>query len=49
MLEPILSTKEQDYAHKVFNNLFLSYEFLEDSGTILVKEIIGIKAKRIFI
>lgn len=37
MLEPILSTKEQDYAHKVFNNLFLSYEFLEDSGTILVK------------
>ena len=37
MLEPILSKSEQDYAHKAFNNLFLSYEFLEDTGTILVK------------
>ena len=37
VLEPVLSTKEQDYAHKVFNNLFLSYEFLEDTNTILVK------------
>lgn len=36
-LEPVLSTKEQDYAHKVFNNLFLSYEFIEEDGTILVK------------
>lgn len=36
-LEPVLSTKEQDYAHKVFNNLFLSYEYLEETNTILVK------------
>ena len=36
-IEPILSTKEQDYSHKAFNNLFLSYEFLDDTGTILVK------------
>ena len=37
VLEPVLSTKGQDYAHKVFNNLFLSYEFLQDTNTILVK------------
>ena len=37
VIEPVLSTMEQDYAHKVFNNLFLSYEFLEETGTILVK------------
>jgi len=36
-LEPVLSGKEQDYAHKVFNNLFLSFEFLNDTNTILVK------------
>lgn len=37
MFEPVLSKPEQDNAHKVFNNLFLSYEFLEDSNTIIVK------------
>ena len=36
-LEPILSSLEQDYSHKAFNNLFLTFEFLEDTGTILVK------------
>ena len=36
-IEPILSSLEQDYAHKAFNNLFLSFEFLEDKNTILVK------------
>lgn len=36
-LEPILSSFNQDYAHKAFNNLFLSFEFLEDTNTILVK------------
>lgn len=36
-LEPILSSLEQDYSHKAFNNLFLSFEFLEDTNTILVK------------
>ena len=36
-LEPILSSLEQDYSHKAFNNLFLTFEFLGDTGTILVK------------
>ena len=36
-LEPVLSKKEQDYAHKAFNNLFLSYEFIESANSILVK------------
>ena len=36
-LEPVLSSLEQDYSHKAFNNLFLSFEFLEDTNTILVK------------
>ena len=35
--EPILSTFEQDYSHKAFNNLFLTYEFLDDSNILLVK------------
>ncbi len=35
--EPVLSTKEQDYSHMSFNNLFLKYEYLEKTGTILVK------------
>ncbi len=29
-LEPILSKKEQDYAHPAFNNLFLTFEMIED-------------------
>ena len=36
-IEPILSSLEQDYAHKAFNNLLLSFEFLEDTNTILAK------------
>ena len=36
-LEPILSSFNQDYAHKAFNNLFLSFEFLEETNTILIK------------
>ena len=36
-IEPILSSLEQDYSHKAFNNLFLSFEFLEDANTILAK------------
>ncbi len=35
VLEPILSNKEQDYAHPTFNNLFLKYNILEDN-TILI-------------
>lgn len=36
-LEPVLSVKEQDYAHMAFNNLFLKYEYLENTNSILVK------------
>ena len=35
ILEPVLSTEEQDYAHKAFNNLFLKYEEIENG--ILIK------------
>ena len=35
--EPILSTKEQDYAHPVFNNLFLTFEYDEELESICVK------------
>ncbi len=34
--EPVLSKKEQDYAHPAFNNLFLTYEFDKDSNSIVV-------------
>ena len=37
VFEPILSSLEQDYSHKAFNNLFLTFEFLNDTNTILVK------------
>lgn len=30
LLEPVISTKEQDYAHLAFNNLFLTYERIDD-------------------
>ena len=36
-LEPILSSAMQDYAHKAFNNLFLSYEYVDAINTILIK------------
>jgi len=32
-----LSKCEQDYAHPAFNNLFLSYEYIPEINTILVK------------
>ena len=35
--EPILSRKEADYSHMTFNNLFLSFEYLEDHNILLVK------------
>ena len=34
-LEPSISEKEQDYAHRAFNKLFLEYEIIED--TILIR------------
>lgn len=35
--EPVLSTKEQDYSHMSFNKLFLKYEYLQNTDSILVK------------
>ena len=35
--EPVLSTKEQDYAHQAFNNLFLIYEYDEELDSIVVR------------
>ena len=35
--EPVLSTKEQDYAHPAFNNLFLITRFDEETNSLIVK------------
>ena len=35
--EPVLSRKEQDYAHPAFNNLFLIFDFDYDTNSIVVK------------
>lgn len=35
--EPVLSNKEQDYAHQAFNNLFLEYKYDEEVNAIMVK------------
>ncbi len=37
IFEPILSTMNQDYSHRLFNNFGLRYEFLEDKEAILIK------------
>ena len=37
LLEPILSSAMQDFAHKAFNNLFISYEYIDSINTIVVK------------
>lgn len=37
IFEPILSTRQQDYSHRAFNNFGLRYEFLEDKEAILIK------------
>ena len=36
-LEPVLSSKEQDYAHPAFNNLFLTSEYHEEAKALIVK------------
>ena len=36
-LEPVLSSLEQDYSHKAFNNLFITFEILQNTNTIVVK------------
>ena len=35
--EPVLSSKEQDYAHPAFNNLFLIIKYDEEKNSIIVK------------
>ena len=35
--EPVLSIKEQDYAHPAFNNLFLMFDFDYETNSIIVK------------
>ena len=35
-LEPVLSQEDQDHAHPAFNKLFLNYEYLEDTHSIIV-------------
>ncbi len=35
--EPVLSNKKQDYSHPAFNNLFLVYEYDEDTKNLIVK------------
>lgn len=35
--EPVLSRKEQDYAHPVFNNLFLINKLEEETGSIIIQ------------
>ena len=37
MFEPVLSTKEQEYAHPAFNNLFLEYMYDEERKILIVK------------
>lgn len=45
-LEPVLSSKEQDYSHMAFNNLFLTYEYIPENGTIIVKRTARDKSKK---
>ena len=35
--EPVLSRKEQDYAHPAFNNLFLITKFDEETNSLIIK------------
>lgn len=35
--EPVLSKKEQEYAHPAFNNLFLIFEFDEKTSNLLIR------------
>ena len=37
VFEPVISTKEQEFSHPAFNNLFLKYDYLNDTNSILIK------------
>ena len=48
--EPILSIKEQDYAHPVFNNLFLTFDYDNENNVLEVKrKKRGTKEKEVFL
>ncbi|MBQ9297577.1 MAG: hypothetical protein IJ223_00840 [Clostridia bacterium] len=49
LLEPVLSSKEQDYAHPAFNKLFLETEYLNNTGSILVKRKARGKEEELFL
>lgn len=49
IFEPILSTREQDYSHRAFNNFGLRYEFLEDKQTILINRIKRENEKELYV
>jgi cyclic beta-1,2-glucan synthetase len=49
VIEPLISTKEQEYSHPVFNNLFLSYEFISETNTILVKRKNRLTGKNLYL
>ncbi len=49
-IEPVLSTMEQDNSHPCFNNLFLNYEYLEETKSILVyRRVKDEREKQIFL
>ncbi len=37
IVEPVLCTSKQDYAHPAFNNLFLTYDWESETETMIVK------------
>lgn len=47
--EPVLSSKEQEYSHPAFNNLFVTYEQIETGEIIVKRKKRGPKEKDIFL
>ena len=47
--EPILSSKEQEYSHPAFNNLFVTYEQIETGEIIVKRKKRGFKEKDIYL
>ena len=47
--EPVLSTKEQEYSHPAFNNLFVTYNRQENGEIIVKRKKRGTKEKDIFL
>lgn len=47
--EPVLSSKEQEYSHPAFNNLFVTYEQIETEEIIVKRKKRGAREKDIYI